>query len=288
MSTLEITLRKENFHIKDQLDSLEETIGAKNQIIRMQERRLEELLKRIYGRKSEKLDPDQLKFDQIILEADQQLPKNQEEAHPNVVEKVVREYIRRSHPGRQPLPEHLERVEHYLDIPEEDKVTAKGKVRPLIGIDITEKLDYSPCTLVVNRHIRPKYGADEDIKGIGVKQHPAPEGPIDKCMAESGLLANVITEKYEHHTPFYHQELKFSRQAMAGWMFGCSQVLKPLYNHMHKEILSADVVLNDDTPVEMLSSGNGKTRTTRLWSTLGGDTAASLMSFTATLSTIKN
>jgi transposase len=128
------------------------------------------------------------------------------------------------------------------------------------------------------RFIRPKYGADDDIEGPGVKQHPPVEGPIDKCRAESGLLAHVITEKYEHHTPLYRQEIKFerlnieiSRQTMAGWMAGCAEALKPLYQRMREKILSYDIVLNDDTPVEKLEPGSGTTKTTRLWCTVGGE-----------------
>ncbi|MCK5215641.1 MAG: transposase [Candidatus Omnitrophica bacterium] len=42
----------------------------------------------------------------------------------------------------------------------------------------------------------------------------AVDGPIDKCRAESGLLAQIITEKYEHQVPLYRQELKLQRQGV--------------------------------------------------------------------------
>ncbi len=276
--TFEALLEK-NTHLEEQNDELINLIECRDRTIRTQQNRLNELLKRIYGRKSEKIDPDQMVFDDLLIAATQQsLPKKEESADPIVVEKVVREHIRRTHPGRKPLPEHLKRVEHYLDIPDEEKKTAEGKERPLIGFDITERLDYQPCTMIVNQYIRPKYGADDDIEGSGIKQHPPVDGPIDKCMAESGLLAHIITEKYEHHTPLYRQELKFKRQnveisrkTMAGWMGRCAEVLKPLYQRMHEKILKSDIVLNDDTPVEMLAPELGKTRTTRLWCTLGGE-----------------
>jgi len=276
MSSIETVLLEENTHLKEQNHELTCVIERKEQTIRTQQNRLNDLLKRIYGRKSEKLDPSQMVFDEVILAAEKYVRPDQEPLDEKVKEKVIREHIRRTHPGRKPLPEHLERVEHYLDIDDKYKVTVEGNQRPLIGFDITERLDYQPCTFVVNRYIRPKYGADDDIEGPGVKQHPPVEGPIDKCMAESGLLAHIITEKYEHHTPLYRQELKFerqeidiSRQTMSGWMLRCAEVLKPLYERMREEILAYDIVLNDDTPVEMLDPGMGKTRTTRLWCTVG-------------------
>lgn len=270
-------LKEQTIHLKEQNNTLNNIIENKDQMIRMQQNRLNDLLKRIYGRKSEKLDPNQMVFDEILLAADQNKPQEEEPFDGAIKEEIVREHIRRNHPGRKPLPEHLERIEHYLDIEEKDKITKDGKERPIIGFDITERLDYQPCVFVVNRYIRPKYGADDDIEGPGVKQHPPVEGPIDKCLAESGLLAHIITEKYEHHNPLYRQEIKYrrqkvdiSRQTMSGWMGRCAEVLKPLYEKMKEEILAYDIVLNDDTPVEMLDPGMGKTRTTRLWCTVGG------------------
>ena len=266
-------------HLEAQIDELTHVIEGKDRTIRTQQNRLNDLIKRIYGRKSEKLNPDQFVFEEVVLEAQKARPAKEEpQIDPQVKEQIVREHIRRNHPGRRPLPEHIERIEHYLDVDEKDKYTKDGKERPLIGVDITEKLDYQPCVFVVNRYIRPKYGADDDIEGCGVKQHPPADGPIDKCLAESGLLAHVITEKYEHHTPLYRQELKFerlgidiSRKTMAGWMVRCAEGLKPLYERMLEEILGYDIVLNDDTPVNMLDPGKGKTKQTRLWCTLGGE-----------------
>jgi transposase len=267
------------FHLEAQIDELTNVIENKDQTIRVQQNQLNDLIKRIYGRKSEKLDPNQIVFDEMVLEAEKNLPvKEGPQIDPEVKEQIVREHIRRIHPGRRPFPEHIERVEHYLDVDEKDKYTKDGNQRPLIGVDVTEKLDYQPCVFVVSRYIRPKYGADDDIEGCGVKQHPPAEGPIDKCLAEAGLLAHIITEKYEHHTPLYRQELKFQRQGidisrktMAGWMARCAEVLKPLHESMREEILGHDIVLNDDTPVNMLDPGMGKTKQTRLWCTVGGE-----------------
>lgn len=278
MSPLETSLLEENQHLKEQNHELAEVIERREATIRAQQNRLTELLKQIYGRRSEKLDSSQMLFEDMILAAEKYGQADQEALDPAVVEKTVREHIRRSHPGRKPLPEHLERIEHYLDVAEAEKVDGEGKERPLIGFDINEKLDYQPCTLVVHRYIRPKYGANEDIEGSGIKQHPPAEGPIEKCLAESGLLAHIIVEKYEHHTPLYRQELKFtrqdieiSRQTMAGWMGRSAEVLQPLYERMREKVLFYDIVLNDDTPVDMLEPGLGQTRTARLWCTVGAE-----------------
>ena len=271
-------LKKERNNLREQVEEFERVNAGQKRTIAALQARVKYYIRRIYGKKSEKIDVTQMTFDDVILAAERCLNPQEPAPHPDIVEEKVREHIRRKHPGRNPLPPELPRVEHYLDIPEKDKYTADGKERPLIGIDISEKLDYRPASLVVNRYIRPKYGADDDIEGSGVRQHPPVEGPIDKCLAEPGLLAHIIVEKYEHHTPLYRQELKLerldadiSRQTMAGWMTGCAQALKPLYERMREKVLEHDIVLNDDTPVDVLEPGSGKTHQGYLWCTVGGE-----------------
>ena len=277
MSSLEATLLEENRHLKEQISEFQQVNSRQQATIKALEQRVKEYIRRIYGRRSEKIDVNQMVFDDVILAAEKCLRPDQDAPHPQIAEEKVREHIRRKHPGRNPLPPELPRIEHYLDIPEEEKVDVNGNERPLIGVDITERLDYRPASMEVHRYIRPKYGADDDIDGVGVKQHSPADGSIDKCLAEAGLLAHVIEEKYEHHTPLYRQEVKFNRRGidinrktMAGWMARCAQVLKPLYERMREEILAYDIVLNDDTPVAMQEPGLGRTRTTRLWCTVGG------------------
>jgi hypothetical protein len=60
---------------------------------------------------------------------------------------------------------------------------------------------------------------------------------------------------------------------MAGWMVRCAKVLEPLYDAMRDKILGYDIVLNDDTPVTMLTPGKGGRTTTRLWASIGGENA---------------
>jgi transposase/regulator of replication initiation timing len=271
-------LKEERTHLREQLNEFERINLSQQATIKILQERVKMYIRRIYGRKSEKIDVSQMVFDDIILAAEKCLKPDEPPPHPEIYEEKVREHIRRKHPGRKALPPELPRIEHYLDIPEEDKYTADGKERPLIGVDVTEKLDYQPSSLVVNRYIRPKYGADDDIEGSGVKQHPPVDGPIGKGLAEPGLLANIITEKYEHHTPLYRQELKYlrlgvdiSRKTMAGWMTRCAVILKILYELMRERVLNYDIALNDDTPVKVLDPGSGKTHQGYLWCTVGGE-----------------
>ena len=255
------------------LEALVENLEAK---LHAMQRRMDELLRQVYGRKSESLHPGQFLMQDILLEADRNVLPDTADAP--VVTTVVKEHARHKH-GRSPLPEHLPRVEHMLDVAADKKICSCGKALKHIGDDVTERIDCKPASLFVNAYRRPKYACpDCACDGCGVRQHPTPEGPIERCEADAGLLAHVIEEKFEHHTPLFRQELKLerqgveiSRQTMADWLAGCAEALKPLYELMRQEILSYDIVLNDDTPVDMRDGPGPGVRTARFWATVGGE-----------------
>ena len=101
---------------------------------------------------SEKVHPDQLLMQEMLLELEKSaLPA----ATSSVATKtVVKEHTRHKH-GRSPLPEHLPRVEHVLDLADEQKVCLCGKPLKHIGDDVTERIDCQPAALVVNAYRRP-------------------------------------------------------------------------------------------------------------------------------------
>jgi transposase len=265
-------LLERNALLESQIQQLTETFEAR---IRVMQHRMDDLLRRVYGRSSEKLDPGQLLFQDVLLDADKQTNPAQDTV---AVTTVVKEHTRHNH-GRSSLPEHLPRVEHVQDLADDKKVCTCGKPLKNIGTDVTERIDCQPASLFVNAYVRPKYACpDCNCDGCGVKQAPTPEGPIERCEADAGMLAHVIDEKFEHHTPLFRQELKLqrmgvaiSRQTMADWMAGCAKALAPLYELMRREILAYDLVLNDDTTVDMRDGPEPGIRTARFWATVGGE-----------------
>ena len=277
-TTTFLTPTEENKQLKEQIQNLEALVESLQSTILKQQHQLEGLIKRLYGRSSEKLDPNQLIMQELILEADKNNTASKAD-EPLINTTTTVAAHERNHHGRQRLPEHLKRVEHLLDVKEKDKRCNCGKALVHIGDDITERLDYQPSSLLVNSYVRPKYACgDSRCDGCGVKQHPTPEGPIERCEADAGLLAYVITEKFEYHTPLYRIEEKLkregvniSRQTMADWMAGSALGATPIYDLIRKNILEHDLVCNDDTPVGMRDGPNKGIQTARMWATVGGE-----------------
>src|SRR5271165_304962 len=123
------------------------------QHLKVQER-LDQLLRRLYGRHSERLDPQQL-----LLFAD----SGPEQPPPPTVagEAGAAAGAPRRRPaghGRQRLPEHVRRKEVRHELTEaERRCPCCGEIRAVLGEDISEQMDYIPASLVVKRHVRVTY-----------------------------------------------------------------------------------------------------------------------------------
>ena len=91
---------------------------------------------------------------------------------------------KRARAGRQPLPDHLPRIEHRHE-PESCPCDQCGKDLVKIGEDVSEQLDVEPAQFFVHRHIRPQYAcrACETVTAA-----PIPPAVIDGGMAAVGLL----------------------------------------------------------------------------------------------------
>ena len=171
-------------------------------------------------------------------------------------------------PKRAALPAHLPRreIRH-----EPDSTTcACGCELRRIGEDVSEKLDYTPGTFMVERHVRGKWAC---AKCETLIQAPVPAQVIDKGIPTAGLLAQVLVSKYADHAPLYRQEQMFARAGLAiprstlgAWVGACGVRLQPLVDALREVMLERAVLHADETPVAMLAPGNGKTHRAYLWS----------------------
>jgi transposase len=232
---------------------------------------LEQLLRRLYGRKSEKLDPDQLLlFAREILEAGglESTPMPAPAAEPPAQSRPA------GH-GRKPLPASLPRQRVLHDVPAEDRLCPEcGVDRRPIGEEVREQLEYVPASLIVLQHVRPKYACPACQAHVVIAER-LPE-PIEKGLPGSGLLAHVAVSKYADHLPLYRQEgifqrfgIDLSRSTMCDWMATVASLLAPLVKAMKKRILLSKVIQTDDTPVKVQDHDGKGIKTGRLWVYIG-------------------
>src|SRR3954452_13590828 len=140
-----------------------------------------------FGRRSERLDPDQL---QLGLEDLEQAAAAAEAAQEAVAARSATPRtprVRRRNLGA--LPAHLPRVEVLVDVGDKACPCCGGAMH-VIGEDTSEMLDIVPAVLRVKVIRRPRY-ACRACEGA-VVQAPAPERPVTGGMATEALLAHVL------------------------------------------------------------------------------------------------
>jgi transposase len=165
--------------------------------------------------------------------------------------------------GRQPLPEHLLRIEHRHE-PESCTCGQCSGALTKIRDDITEQLDVEPAKFFVRRHIRPQYAcrACETVVSEAV-----PPAIIDGGLAAPGLLAWVVTSKSVDHLPLYRLEqiasrsdVNLSRSTLADWVWQVGVALQPLVDRLSWRLLQGNTRHADETPMPQLNLGKGKTK----------------------------
>jgi len=267
------------------IEELSRQLAAAQRQLKTLQHQVEQLLRRIYGRRSEKMDPNQLMFDGLLLEAVEHPAAPHDDGAAQQAGSVPTgkgpAAAKRRHPGRLPIPEHLERVEIILDIPEEDKLCPEtGKPLKRIGWEISEKLEYRPGRLLVNVYKRPKYASpDNGSSGeVGVITAPMPDHPIEKCKADLGLLSQVIVSKFADHLPLYRQDSIFEREGVSipratqtSWLMQTYEAIRPLGEALKEAVLESEVLFTDDSIIPLQQKGLGRVRKARLWVYVRGD-----------------
>jgi transposase len=222
------------------------------------------LLKRLkFAAQSERYSAEQRSLLDETLDADLQAVS--EEIAQNTSPALAP--LGRQQPKRQPLPASLPRREICH---EPESTTCGCGCRMLrIGEDVAEKLDYEPGVFTVERHVRGKWAC---VRCETLVQAPVAAHVIDKGIPTSGLLAQVLIAKFADHLPLYRQEAIFARaglgiarSTLAQWVGSCGVQLQPLVDALKNEMLGHSVLHADETPVQMLKPGNGRTHRAYLW-----------------------
>src|SRR3954449_12651292 len=269
IATLEIefgTVLAERDAVRIERDLVREERDAAQAEIEKLRLLIRQLPRNRFGRRSERLDPDQLQLgledlEQTVAAAE----AAQEEVAKGSTPRVPR--VRRRNLGA--LPAHLPRVEILVDVADKTCPCCGGALHA-IGEDREEMLDIVPAQLRVRVIRRPRYGCRTCEEAV--VQAPAPERPVTGGMATEALLAHVLVAKYADHLPLYRQAAIFARQGidldrstLCDWVGRACWWLEPLWRLLRRHVLASTRIFADDTRLPVLDPGRGRTKTGRLW-----------------------
>ena len=248
---------------------------------RLLRQKLDLVIRQLFGKKSERLDPAQLELLLSDLDAADEPGKAEaSSAHEELLEAAPDKFRRKRKPGerRVRVPEHLPVVETVI---EPDAVKACPEAWRRIGEEVSVQLDYEPGRFLQLRTVRPKYVRHADRNAPPVIAGLPPK-LIEGGIATAGLLTEIVIGKYCDHLPLYRQEqiyrqrhgVELPRQTMSRWMEAVADWLKPIYRQIRDDMFTGDHIEVDETPVKFLQPGSGKAQQGYLWTykVVGGDT----------------
>ncbi len=234
------------------------------------EQRLDALMRRLYSPRPTPGNPDQ-----PSLFPDNGEPVSEPAAPPAPVPPDENTTSRRgkSKPhGRRRPPAHLRRESKRYELTAAERLCPEcGHERQPIDVETTEQYDYKPFVV---EHQQVKY-ACKCCEGQ-VALAPKPPQPIDKGLPGPGLLAQIVTDKYQDHLPLHRTEQRFERlgaplprSTMGDWMAACAKLLKPLWQLLKEHVLQSKVLHTDDTTVPVRDERRSDHRYGRLWDYIG-------------------
>ena len=259
-------------HLRDQ----EQLLRDKEQLLRIQEEKIRLLNFKLWGPKSEKLSPAQtlllLEEASVLageVEQEAQRPQGERE-HPLPKAKPARA----AHPGRQSLPEHLERREVTIPChPKDCRCEQCGAVRPIIGYETSEELVCEPATFFVRVTRREKRGS-HCLEEQGVATAPAPAKIVPKSKLSNELIIEALAQKYQQHTPVYRQcavladnhGIELSRKTVTDSLLAAGELLRAVVRAQARELISGSYLQADETTVPVQTGERtGRNHKAYLW-----------------------
>ncbi len=135
--------------VRELLSTLQEERRDKEDL----QHRLNLLLRRLYGPRSERLNPDQL----VLFGEDAQAPGQTEQPAANSPPQPASPQRRHRPHGRRLLPENLRRELVHHELTAAERLCVCGQMRIDIGNDVSEQLDWRPASFFVLQHVIHKY-----------------------------------------------------------------------------------------------------------------------------------
>ena len=265
-------LLEENATLKALLLAAEALSLRKDERIERLEKLVAAFRQAIFGRRSEKLCPEQFDLALEDLETAIAAVHAADEAD----DRAARRPPKLRSGNRGALPPHLPRVEQVIT--PDSLVCACGGGLHCIGEDVSERLDVVPARFQVIVTRRPRYACRSCTDGV--VQAPAPAHVIPGGLPTEALVAHVLVSKYADHLPLYRQAQIFSRSGvdldrstLADWVGRAAFELRPVFTALMADLKRSTKLFMDETRAPVLDPGARKTRTGYFWALARDDQA---------------
>ena len=217
-----------------------------------------------YGASSEKSEDTLMEQLSFLFNEAEVFSAAEMEAEANVTVVAAHKRHKKHEYTLDKIPEDLptERIEHRME--SEDLVCPQcGDTMTEIGTEVVNKLKIIPAQVVVEQHIYYSYACrncnKEDAETPVVKAHRE-KNIIPGSFATPEAVAHIMTQEFVMGAPIYRQEqdlnrqgIHLSRQTMSNWILRATEdYLAHVYQQLHRELLTRDVLHADETTLQVL------------------------------------
>ena len=256
------------------LGAVRSVLGAAHTENSLLSQKVVELTKKVYGRSSERIDPNQLRLaladmrseaaSEPSADADGELPKD-----PPAAKRKPRKNERQN--GRRPLPAHLPREEIRLT-PTPDQQAGKGQMTR-VGEERSEVLEYEPARFKVLVYVRETWSNQTGE----IVTAPTANKVIEKGLAGPGLLTQVMISKFKDHCPLARQTriyqrsgIELHRNTLVDWVAAVAFLFEPIASRIYELAMMAHALQVDDTRLDVLDRKKKKNiKRAHLWVLVG-------------------
>lgn len=283
--------------LPDDVATLKTIISGKDSAIAELEKRVQLLTEQVtilekyrFARSSEKwTDEDRLQL-RIFNEAE--LFAGEAEAiAPEETERIS--YTRRKPKGRKAIDDSLPRTIIVHELSEDERrcgiescprFGTCTKLRPEIGVQPREELEFIPAQIIVKRHLYRSYGPIDCDEPRGEEQlqiinTPRERRLVPRSIATASLLSFIIVSKFADALPYYRLErilerigVHISRQTMSSWVIAVARACWKYLELLYRKIREGPLINIDETTLQVLREPNRSPYTdSYMWVLAGSD-----------------
>jgi transposase len=244
-------------------------IAEMSTLIKFYEEQFKLSQRRQFGSSSEQ-SPDQLRFDNMFNEAEDQSDLSLPEPTFQEITYKRKKRVGKREADLESLP--IERIEY--ELPESERGCPDcGAVMDDIGVTIRDELKIIPAQVIHVEHAIHAYGCGNCKKDINkntpVIRAEAPVPLISGSLASPSAVAHIASQKYVNGMPLYRIEtglaydgVTISRQTMSNWLIYCTQnYLVAIYSLLITYLLAQDIILADETSVQVIKEKGREAKT---------------------------
>ncbi|MCC5815014.1 MAG: IS66 family transposase [Leptospira sp.] len=269
-------------HKPDDIEALKKKIIQLEKIIQRKDRRIDDLLRDLWNKSSEKrkgnLDDDSHAWLFNEIELIDKEEKNKEKTI------TVPAHERTKKSKSKKIPDHYERKIVVHEIDEKDRICPCGCVMEAFSQYERETLVVPKLQPYVNKEISLKYKCNhcKGKKNTGDKpeilQAPLPPIILPQTIATPELLAHTIYSKFELHLSIYRiegiykaLEIPITSKNLCNWLINVHDKIKDKFDFIINYIKSGPIIGIDESPFQVHKEpGRSDTSQSYIWVIRGG------------------